>query len=323
MTTILRAMSLGEVLDRTFSLYRRNFVLFAGIAALPSALLLVGQLLALAITRATGDPASLAGGLAMMVSGLTIMGFFVLYLLGICIAQGATVFAVSNVHLERAAAIGDSYGRVKGHIGRIINVVISVGVRIFGGLLLGFLLGAALLGFGAALLPAGLSTAGTAVAIMVGVLTVGIVAVAMIGALYFMMRYTLAVPACVLEDIKAGDAIKRSVHLTRGNLGRLFIVFFLVGVLNQTVGVVFALPAFGLMALQGPTSIWAEMANHFGAFFAGVLTAPILTVATTLIYYDERVRKEAFDLQLMMQTVGPATPPPDQALASGAGNIVG
>ena len=40
-------MSTSQVLDRTFSLYKRNFFLFAGIAALPPALILVGQSLIL------------------------------------------------------------------------------------------------------------------------------------------------------------------------------------------------------------------------------------------------------------------------------------
>ncbi|MGD0956950.1 MAG: hypothetical protein ABR953_08975 [Candidatus Acidiferrales bacterium] len=36
----LRPLSLGEILDRTFSLYRRNFLLFLGITALPHLLIL-------------------------------------------------------------------------------------------------------------------------------------------------------------------------------------------------------------------------------------------------------------------------------------------
>ena len=44
METALRPMSTSQVLDRTFSLYRTNFLLFAGIAALPPALLMIGQL---------------------------------------------------------------------------------------------------------------------------------------------------------------------------------------------------------------------------------------------------------------------------------------
>jgi hypothetical protein len=53
-----------------------------------------------------------------------------------------------------------------------------------------------------------------------------------------------------------------------------------------------------------------SMANHIYlqlAQFAGTaLAGPIATVAMALVYYDERVRKEAFDLQVMMQAIGPA-----------------
>ena len=37
-------LSLGEILDRTFSLYRRNFLLFVGITAIPQLFVLVMQL---------------------------------------------------------------------------------------------------------------------------------------------------------------------------------------------------------------------------------------------------------------------------------------
>jgi len=40
----LRPLTIGELLDRTFFYYRRHFVLFVGIAALPSVILLAFQL---------------------------------------------------------------------------------------------------------------------------------------------------------------------------------------------------------------------------------------------------------------------------------------
>ena len=40
---------------------------------------------------------------------------------------------------------------------------------------------------------------------------------------------------------------------------------------------------------------------HFGSFVAQSLLGPIMTIALTLVYYDERVRKEAFDLEHMMR----------------------
>lgn len=43
-----------------------------------------------------------------------------------------------------------------------------------------------------------------------------------------------------------------------------------------------------------------QVAGAVAGFIAGVLTGPLATIAMSLVYYDERVRKEAFDLQLMM-----------------------
>src|SRR5260370_21458674 len=43
-TLDLRPLSIGELLDRTFSLYRRNFLLFIGISAIPQLLVLAMRL---------------------------------------------------------------------------------------------------------------------------------------------------------------------------------------------------------------------------------------------------------------------------------------
>jgi hypothetical protein len=62
-------------------------------------------------------------------------------------------------------------------------------------------------------------------------------------------------------------------------------------------------------------AIWQYVAS----FAAGTLAGPIVTIAIALLYYDERVRKEAFDLQLMMEGMGQAnTSAPAGATASGA-----
>src|ERR1700684_59711 len=46
----LRPLNLGEILDRTFTLYRRNFLLFIGISAIPHVLVLVLNLLSVSLT---------------------------------------------------------------------------------------------------------------------------------------------------------------------------------------------------------------------------------------------------------------------------------
>jgi hypothetical protein len=48
---------------------------------------------------------------------------------------------------------------------------------------------------------------------------------------------------------------------------------------------------------------WFLIANPLGTFVSQCLVGPLLTIALTLAYYDQKVRKEAFDLQLMMSTM--------------------
>ena len=51
MSASLRPLTTGQLLDRTFHIYRQNFILFAGISALPHAFLLVLQLSTLGVVR--------------------------------------------------------------------------------------------------------------------------------------------------------------------------------------------------------------------------------------------------------------------------------
>ena len=304
MNTTLRPMTTGQVLDRTFNLYRSNFVLFFGIALLPPALLMLMQLAQVSMVPLLKMQSVWAGG-AVAAAGIGMLVFFIAWIVGYAIAHAATVFAVSAVHLGRETSISDSYSRVRGRYGRVLNVVLSVLIRAVGGAIVVGLAAAALIGVSASVLPKG-SAAGTllvaVVAIVLGVSAFGV-------ALYYFLRYAVAVPACVLEDIKARAALKRSVHLTNGDRGRIFVIFFLVVVLNYILAFALVFPAVFLAALIARQNlIVAQVMNVFASFLAGALSGPIATIAMSLVYYDERVRKEAFDLQLMMTSLDkPAT----------------
>lgn len=291
MNTALRPMSTGQVLDRTFNLYRQHFMLFFGIALIPQAFALVIQLAPLGIQQTGAELAVTAA-----IAGLVGMFFFIIaWVVGYAVAQAATVFALSAVHLGRATSISDSYGRVRGRYGRVLNVVLSVGIRVVGGGLVVMLAGGALIASPRTL---GLSSGGAGVLVATGVL---LMIAGMIVALLLLLRYAVAVPACVLEDIKARDALKRSVHLTKGNRGRIFVIYFLVGILNYIVMFALLIPAAMLgAAIAGEQSVVAQALNALAGVLAGALIAPVATIAMALVYYDERVRKEAFDLQLMM-----------------------
>jgi MFS family permease len=308
-TTTLRPMSTGQVLDRTFNLYRRNFVLFFGIAMLPPALMLLIQLLPLAVTPLAQAGSSFAAGLAVAAFAGMIVFFFV-WLMGYAVAQAATVYAVSAAHLGRPITISQSYGKVRGRYLRILGLIFLI-----------FLIGA---GSAVLIVAAGSSVsifagprsgAGAAGGAIAAIAMAVSVILAIIFAVFFFLRYAVAVPACALEDLRILAALRRSVHLTKKDRGRIFVIYFLVGVLNYIVMLALIFPAAMVgTAIAGAQSVVGQIFTLIAQFLAGALIGPVATIAMSLVYYDERVRKEAFDLQLMMASI-------DKPLAGAASTI--
>src|SRR2546421_387236 len=99
MVTVLRPLSTSELLDRTFHLYRNNFLVFVGITAIPQLLVLT-----LRLWYAT----TLNSGIVERFSGTGILIGLVSYVV-IEISAAATVIAVSNAHLERPLTVGSSF----------------------------------------------------------------------------------------------------------------------------------------------------------------------------------------------------------------------
>ena len=120
------------------------------------------------------------------------------------------------------------------------------------------------------------------------------------------LRYSLAVPVAVLEDTGVSDSLSRSAALTKGHRGRILLVYLLLFVLLVIGSILWPVLAtlFAAVVYSGsPASqpVWLEVVLEFGNFVSQSLLSPIMTIALTLVYYDERVRKEAFDLEHMMQ----------------------
>jgi len=273
----LRPLSLGEVLDRTFSLYRKHFLLFASIAAIPQVILLalrLTQTLMLAapalgrfprVPRTAVDTSSAFLSLGILwFFGFAIWGLVYIY------AQGGMVSAASDLYLGHSTTIGTALGKVRGHY---LNLVVVV--------LLGMLaLGAAFVCF-------------------------------IIPFFYVACRLIACLPAAVLEDLGPIDSLERSFSLTRGFAGPAFLIFFLSAVLQYAAAFLFAAPFSVAMVLSAKhpetMPMWLSL-THVGEFIGGVVVGPFLTIAIAVFYYDLRVRKEAFDLQFMLNPTDPLAP---------------
>ncbi|HEX4603182.1 MAG TPA: hypothetical protein VH724_04260, partial [Candidatus Angelobacter sp.] len=114
MELALRPMSTSQVLDRTFYLYRNNFVLFAGIAIITPALKLMALLVQLKIFGPMVMPqqpedmnAQFLQALFVRIVVSVVVGT-IIYLVGTSLASSATAYAVSMVHLGKATTIAES-----------------------------------------------------------------------------------------------------------------------------------------------------------------------------------------------------------------------
>jgi len=315
----LRPLSLGELLDRTFTLYRSHFWLFVGIMAVPHVINvalnlvlqgIVGPIFALPPgfdpQKAGVDPAAMAGKFFL---GFLVIGVvaWVLYSL----ALGATTIALADVYFSRPATIRGTYRKVRRRLGGLMHVLFSVMVR-FIGLVLLLSLGSAIL----FAVPAGIF--GRSNPILMGVMGLVMFAVFFAGfalAIWFILRYGVAIPALLLENLKAREALKRSVWLTKGQRGRLFLTLVLMLLITYITILILQGPFWVAAALvagkSGHIPAWLGSLSAVSAGLGGALSGPLLMIGFSLLYYDVRVRKEAFDLQMMMAALEPGGPPPE------------
>jgi len=282
-TLDLRPLSIGQLLDRTFSLYRRNFLLFAGISALPNLLVLALQLVQvilmpakMGVARPTvqefqgGSPVFTTVGVGgiILLALVGIIVYFVAYLF----SQGATVYAVSELYLGRATTIGQSLSRVRGELGSLFGVI----------LLNGLVTGLCFL-------------------------------LLIIPGIYMACRLCVCIPAALLENLGPRDSLERSYKLTKDNAGRAFLILLLYVVILYASLLLFDIPLeIGIQsAAHNPSMlrVWTALLQ-VGNFIATVLVTPVFTIATSIFYFDLRVRKEAFDLQLMMNPQTSGVPAP-------------
>jgi hypothetical protein len=118
MHPLLRPLSVGELLDLTFALYRRKFLLFVGIAAVTHGLMTVLQESAGVAFQKAGDVASTL---------LVIVGLIV-YFISNAVSQAATTAAVSEMYLGRNVTILESFALLRGRIQSLTGLVFGVAV---------------------------------------------------------------------------------------------------------------------------------------------------------------------------------------------------
>jgi hypothetical protein len=317
----LRPLAIGELLDRVFSLYKRHLSTFVGIMAVPAVfnLLLALTMLIMQHVRGPlfappkpGDPFDPDMATVVEVGGIYTVSI-VVYWITYMFALGASTVAVSEIYAGRDISVGGAFGRARPHLGRLLLLALLWFVVIVGP-------GAIMMGVGAGLM-VGMRQSPTMV---VGVLIMTLGALVLFATCIFLsLRYAVSAPALILEGASPWRSLTRSTFLTKGFLGRVFLLSFCAAMLAYTAVMLLQMPFNVASVVAGPTSpagFYLALIGVFSGVIGQTLTAPIMVIGVAVLYYDFRVRKEALDLQVMMSALDSPngglsmTPPPSPAL---------
>jgi uncharacterized membrane protein len=320
----LRPSTLGEILDRTVQLYRSRFLLFLGISVIPTGVIvvlacLVGLVVAWWSAAGAGSVPEEAGYVLVAVFAIGVALVALPILLAVtALAMAAMSHAVSRVHLGQTTTIRDAYKSVW-HLGwRYIWLYLLEGL-IIGAVPLAAWIVLILFFAGAAALAGSAGAGSAAGGALFGLLIIP-AAIALIGyVIWMLLRLSLAFPACVIEQIGAWPAVKRSSNLCNGTKGRIFVLYLLGAVLGWLLSMGITLPLTIILSLlfsshdpqHAQSAGMAIIFISYGVSFAvQALIRPVYGIALVLFYYDQRIRLEGFDIEWMMQQAGMVAAPP-------------
>lgn len=262
----LRPMDYGDILDFSIKIYLRHFVVLFLAFLLPY---LPAYLLQTALQISTPSGPALfsdPGQLLSWVAGLSLASL--VYLVAYPFALAATTQGISEAYLGRRPTLRSCYAGVLKRFWPLLGAVILSTTIIVGGLIL-----------------------------------------LVIPGIYLAIAYLFIAPVVVLEGRSVWNGLERSRALVGGYFWKCLAVVLIVRIVITVLSSIVTLPVvFVFMASaisrQGapPWQMQAMMTVVSGAlnFFFG----PFEVIARTLLYYDLRIRKEGFDLQVMAESLG-------------------
>ena len=324
MIDTLRPSTLGEILDRTAHIYRSRFLIFLGIAAVPAVVILVGAVAFILFLTWVGTRGQTAGP---QVVGIAAILFFsvgsILFLpvligaagLGAGALTHAAAAAFENEKISIRGAYRAAWKRGWRYIGLIVLegliLIVAPGI-VWTGLVFTFAIGMLMTGKSTS----DANVAGSAV-VLLGLAAMGLYALGML------LLLCLSFPACVVENVGVGMALKRAISLSKGTRGRILVLYILGLLFRWGISLALLIPLILIVALipgldtpQHARTLGSMMVVliYGSGFLIRAVTKPVYTIAQMLFYYDQRIRKEGFDIEWLMRQAGMLVAPGPEAV---------
>lgn len=323
MTPRLRPLSVGDLLDAAFRIYRKQFLTLIGITALlmvPMAIIQAGgqALLSDALLRIvsfSGTPTITPGGSPFDAIPFTELILFYAFLIVTGILYGVVINTMLGCALTNAVArhyLGEPVTMLGAYrlgagpylSGMAAAIVLGVAMTIALGVIGGGCMVVAVVVIGAISAGGQSSAAAGIIAVVIGV---GIVLLLLPVGLFFYTRFQLAIQAIVLENCGPIAALRRSWKLVGHSFWRSLLILFLLGVLAYLVSTLPAsIVSFVATFVSGGNPrgvVISTTLSSLTAYLGLILVLPIQFAVQTLLFYDLRVRFEGYDLELQAQRV--------------------
>ena len=313
----LAPLGAGDLIDRAVRLYRRHFTTLIRIAAPPVLVSAAGSMILTIAVRelnATSSELNVVLYFLLMLLGLLIIAAGSLF--SLIVMGGATRNLVAHLLWDEAVSFRTTYRAVKSRFGGLLWASVIVGLWLLlsssvasvGFMILWFVAIFAV-AFGSLISP-WITTLAFVVA--------SVVAIAVALVLFFLLAGRMAyVPqAMLVEGRSVGSAISRSFSLASGNVKRLmamtlftlFATYSALTLLIIPLGFVAWVYGVDISFFGGQAPTWYSIGYQVILQCSHILLAPIWMLGLSLLYVDERVRHEGYDIELMAARQLPEMP---------------
>ncbi|MFF7972913.1 hypothetical protein [Streptomyces sp. NPDC007905] len=303
----LRPLGVGEILDGAVSTMRTYWRTVLGVSLTVAVLTRLSVILLQGLvlkdsetTNALNDPSASAGE-ALRAFGAVAAGtgvVTVVTVVGTIIATALLTTVTSRAVLGRPVSAGEAWRDARPQVPKLFGLLLLLGLISVGVLLCGALPGIIV------------AVAGGSEGAGIALLVLGILA-AVVVMVWLTVRFSLASPALMLERQSIVKSMSRSVKLVRGSWWRVFGIQLLAGIIANIVSSLVVIPfaliagaiggdgMVGFLATGAQNPSWTFLIiSGIGAVIGSMITLPINAGVTVLLYIDQRIRREALDLEL-------------------------
>ncbi|MEV4334368.1 glycerophosphoryl diester phosphodiesterase membrane domain-containing protein [Streptomyces sp. NPDC049597] len=297
----LRPLGVGEILDGAVSTLRAHW---RTVLAVTVSVSVVTQIASILVERyllpepPTVDPdatpeEALQQSVESLQASLIAMGpALLIMLIGTLLTTALLTVVISRSVLGRSVTLPEAWREARPRLPHLLVLTLLLPLGSAAVMCVGILPGVLIGG------------AGVLLSIVGGIAAIVVV-------IWLMIRFALAAPALVLERQGVVASLRRSAKLVQGAWWRVFGITLLTVLLAFLVSMVIAIP-FTIIGFAvdgiGLTDFFSGNSPEFGwpfliitgigSVIASSITYPISAGVTALLYVDQRIRREALDLEL-------------------------